>query len=266
MEHRRHMKNTLTAAQVAQYQRDGYIIISRPTFSAAKFARLKQHCETKFAQAADAQHGKPVSLIDCPHWQDPALFEWLLADEMLDLVEPLIGPDIGLFASHLLQKPATAGKRVPWHEDSAYWQKIWQPMVIASITVALEPSLPENGCLRVIPGTHHNGYSDYAPVPQQSDSLFAEEIKAEQYDESKAVDIVLQPNQASIHHVRIIHGSNPNQGASRRAVLTARYFPTTSKFGLDDFPIYLARGEDRAGNRYSDPRQTYARKPAVSTV
>jgi ectoine hydroxylase-related dioxygenase (phytanoyl-CoA dioxygenase family) len=261
-----HMRSTLNGTQVAQYQRDGYVIISRPTFSSAKFARLKQHCETKFARAAASQGGKPVSLIDCPHWQDPAMFEWLLADEMLDLVEPLIGPDIGLFASHLLQKPAAVGKRVPWHEDSAYWQKIWQPMVLASITVALEPSLSENGCLRVIPGTHHNGYSDYAPVANPDEQVFVEEIKAEQYDESKAVDITLQPNEASIHHVRIIHGSNPNQGRLRRAVLTARYFPTSAKFHLDDFPIYLARGTDRAGNRYSDPTQIYKRKPAVATA
>ncbi|MBM3278136.1 MAG: phytanoyl-CoA dioxygenase family protein, partial [Candidatus Handelsmanbacteria bacterium] len=74
------------------------------------------------------------------------------ADEILDLVEPLIGPDIAIFACHLLQKPPQIGKRVPWHEDSAYWKGRLDPIVVASITIALEPSTRENGCLEVLPG------------------------------------------------------------------------------------------------------------------
>jgi len=257
------MNHTLTKAELQKYERDGYVTLPRPTFAPAKFAKLKADCEERLEAERLGRQGRPITLIDCPHWQHLELFEWLLADEMLDLVEPIIGPDIGLFACHLLQKPAAVGKRVPWHEDSAYWGKILQPMVVASITVALEPSLPENGCLRVIPGTHHNGYSEYTPVANQ---VFMNEIKAGQYDESEAVDIVLQPNEASLHHGRIIHGSNPNQGGLRRAVFTARYFPTSSRFDLANFHIYLARGEDRAGNQYSDPRQVYNEKQPISTV
>ena len=57
--------------------------------------------------------------MDVPHFKHPELFEWLLADEVLDFVEAFIGPDIALWSSHFISKPPGDGKRVPWHEDSA---------------------------------------------------------------------------------------------------------------------------------------------------
>ncbi|MDB6093081.1 MAG: Protein involved in biosynthesis of mitomycin antibiotics/polyketide fumonisin [Verrucomicrobia bacterium] len=266
------MKNRLSRDQVEHYSRDGYLMIHEQIFSPEKFERVRNYCAGKFAEANKG--GDQPAIIDCPHWSDPRIFEFIFADEMLDLVEPLIGPDIGVFACHLLQKPAAVGKRVPWHEDSAYWKGALTPMEVASITIALEPSLPANGCLRVIPGTHVHGYSDYAEVARPDAEVFPIEIKRHQFDEAKAVDIALQPNEASIHHGKIIHGSNPNTGATRRAVLTVRYFPATVKFTPENHPhfaaakfnIYLARGQDRAGNRYADSTKSYVGGEPVHTA
>jgi ectoine hydroxylase-related dioxygenase (phytanoyl-CoA dioxygenase family) len=259
--------------EVDFYHRNGYVMLHRPIFSTEKFARMKSYLLGKLSQTS-SNGAPPAQLIDCPHWQDGKMFEWLLADEMLDIVEPLIGPDIGIFACHLLQKPPGVGKRVPWHEDSAYWKQVLKPMEVASVTIALEPSIKENGCLRVIRGSHANGYSDYEPVARPEEQVFPIEIKRAQYDESKAVDIELQPNEASVHHVRIIHGSNPNKGNLHRAVLTVRYFPTHVKFDPSSheyfhkrpFHIFLARGRDKAGNQYSEPGKTNDVLTGVSTA
>ncbi len=258
--------------EVERYRRDGYLVLNRPIFPRERFEALQPYLLRKLEQASDG--GAPSQLIDCPHWQDVGMFEWLLAAEMLDIVEPLIGPDIGIFACHLLQKPPGVGKRVPWHEDSAYWQQLLKPMEVASVTVALEPSIKENGCLRVIAGSHVNGYSDYEPVERPQEQIFPIEIKKAQCDESRAVDLELQPNEASVHHVRIIHGSNPNTGNLRRAVFTVRYFPTSVKFDQQSHPyfrerpfhIFLARGRDRAGNQYSEPGKTADGLQGVSTA
>jgi hypothetical protein len=266
------MNPIVTPDLVKSYGRDGYLILHRPVFSPEKFARVQAFCAGKFAEAN--QGANMPAIIDCPHWSDPRMFEWIFAPEMLDLVEPLIGPDIGVFACHLLQKPAAVGKRVPWHEDSAYWKGALTPMEVASITLALEPSLPANGCLRVIPGTQRHGYSDYAEVARPDTEVFPIEIRQAQMDETKAVDIDLQPNEASIHHGKIIHGSNPNTGSTRRAVLTVRYFPATVKFTPENHPhfaaakfnIYLARGRDRAGNKYADPTKSYRGGEPVHTA
>src|SRR5690349_17244800 len=133
----------LTPEQIAHYKREGYVIVEDPVLPEAKFNGLKNHFEAMLANLAPGQ--RPEGL-DCPHFVDLKLFEWLFSDEVLDLVEPLIGPDIALFASHFICKPKGDGKRVPWHEDSAYWGKTFDPMDVATVWLAIDPSTPENGC------------------------------------------------------------------------------------------------------------------------
>jgi ectoine hydroxylase-related dioxygenase (phytanoyl-CoA dioxygenase family) len=254
----------VTGAQAKAYNRDGYLVVKGPVLPPAVFRKLLAYAEEKYAEHAARAGGTAPSLIDCPHWSDPRVFEWLLADEMIAVVEPLIGPDIGIFACHLLQKPASVGKRVPWHEDSAYWKGALEPMTVASVTVSLLPSTKQNGCLSVIAGSHVNGYSDYEKVEKPDQQVFDSEIKAEQIDGSRAVDIELAPNDASVHDGKLIHGSAPNTGTMARSAFTVRYFPTTVKFVPDahehfrkGFQIYLARGKDKAGNTWSDPKKIY---------
>jgi hypothetical protein len=254
------MKHQLSEAQVKAFQQEGYLLLKQTILPQESLVRLKSLSVSKFAAYAEKAGGVAPSLIDCPHWSDPQLFEWLFAEEMLSLVEPLIGPDIAVFACHLLQKPPQVGKRVPWHEDSAYWKGRLEPIEVASISLSLDASTPENGCLCVLPGTHRHGYSDYAPVADPTKQIFGREVVPDQMDESSAVELVLEPNQACIHDGKIIHGSAPNLGQTGRSALTIRYFPTHVKFIVEknpNFQIYLAQGRDKAGNPYSDPTKAY---------
>jgi ectoine hydroxylase-related dioxygenase (phytanoyl-CoA dioxygenase family) len=261
------MDSRVSAEQARSYARDGYLVVKGPVFPQSVFNTIVTFSREKFAHAAAQNGGVAPSLIDCPHWSDTRLFDWLLSDEMISIVEPLIGPDIGIFACHFLRKPAAVGKQVPWHEDSAYWKGVLEPMEVASVTLSLEPSTKQNGCLSVIPGSHVNGYSEYVRVERPDQQMFDTEIKADQIDGSKAVDVELAPNDASVHAARLIHGSAPNTGTMARSAFTVRYFPTSVKFVpnanphfMRDFQIYLARGRDTAGNTYSDPKRVY--KPA----
>ena len=249
-------RGRLTAEQVRQFQDEGYVLPSQAVFSPAKFQALKDHFEQKLI-AWEQTSGKSPEHMDTPHFTDTTLFDWLLDEAVLDLVEPLIGPDIALFSSHFICKPAGKGKRVPWHEDSGYWKGRLEPMEVVTIWLAIDPSTPDNGCMRVVPGTHVNGFSEYEDVNDPGKEVFPTEIKGADRFEQQAVDCVLEPNQCSIHHAKCIHGSHANTGNQRRCGYTMRYMPTTAKL-VDDkrnenFQIYLARGRDRAGNRYADP-------------
>jgi hypothetical protein len=246
----------LDSTQVATYRRVGFLLYPDPVFPAAKFQKLKDHFEALLA-ALPAER-RPETM-DVPHFTAPALFEWLFAKEALDLVEPLIGPDIALFSSHFICKPKGDGKRVPWHEDSFYWQDMLAPMEVVTIWLAIDPSLPENGCMKVIPRTQGNGYSEYEPVDKKF-NVFETEIKRSQFDESTAVACILQPNHCSLHDGKLMHGSDPNRSAIRRCGYTMRYIPTSVKFNTEKYPwhqIYLARGRDLAGNTYADPAKNY---------
>jgi chlorinating enzyme len=254
------MKARLTTDQIAHYQSEGYVIPEETIYPEEKFQKLKLHFDAKLAALPSDQ--RPEGM-DVPHFKDPALFEWLFADEVLDLVEPIIGPDIALFSSHFICKPRGNGKRVPWHEDSAYWGTMLPtPMNVVTVWLAIDPSRLENGCMQVIPRTHNTGkmgFSDYDPT-DVSKNIFPTEVTKSQRDESKAVAIELEPNHASLHDARIIHGSEPNTSTLRRCGYTMRFMSSATLLSekVREFHhIYLARGRDLANQPYADPTRSY---------
>ena len=251
--------NRLSDEQIGEYRERGYLLMREPVFPRAKFQELTTLFEDKLARLpADV---RPENM-DVPHFTDVRLFEWLLADEVLDLVEPLLGPDLALFTSHFVCKPGGSGKRVPWHTDAAYWRTILSPMEVCTVWLAVDPSTTSNGCMYVIPGSHRLADADYEAVDPEA-NVFATEITRAQRDESKAVPLELEQNQASLHDGRLQHSSNANTAPGRRCGYTMRYISTRVKFSRENndyfkhHQIYLARGRDYAGNEYGDPTRTY---------
>jgi hypothetical protein len=250
----------LTPVQTAQYQNEGYLIYKEPTLPEDKFTGLKNYFETILAELPV---GERPEAMDVPHFMHPELLSWAFDDAVLDIVESITGPDIALFSSHFICKPTGNGKRVPWHEDSAYWKGRITPMEICTVWLAIDPSTRLNGCMKVIPRTHvegQKGYSDYDAVnPEQN--VFGSEIRASQRDDSKAVYIELDPNECSLHDARVMHSSEPNTSAIRRCGWTMRFCSSAVKFDADRFDgahvVYLARGRDLGGNSYADPTRSY---------
>ncbi|MCC2685287.1 MAG: phytanoyl-CoA dioxygenase [Paenibacillaceae bacterium] len=239
----------LSAEQVDFYHNQGYLLHHKPLFSPEKLDKLtgifEEHLARKGSKLSDE--------LDTPHFHDERLLEFLLADEVLDVVEPIIGPNIALWSSHFICKDPYVGRATPWHEDSAYWRRrVDHFNYIITVWLALDPSNKENGCMRVIPGTHRNGFSEYEAV-DATRNTFKSQIK--NVDESKAVYFELDRGECSLHDSRIIHGATANTSPHRRCGYTMRYFSTDIKVDTihprnDGFKIWLARGKDVAGNSY----------------
>lgn len=251
----------LTPQQAEAYHREGYLIFNQQLFSGERFAGLKNYFEQLLA---DLSPEVRPEAMDVPHFIYPKLHDWLLSDEVLSLVEPLIGPDIALFSSHFICKPRGNGKRVPWHEDSAYWKDRIDPMEVVTVWLAIDPSTKVNGCMKVIPRTHatgSRGYSTYEDV-DLARSVFATEIVKSQRDESRAVHVELQAGECSLHDARIMHGSDANTSDIRRCGYTMRYMSTRCRFNHEKHgnahKIFLAKGRDLSGNVYGDPGKSYA--------
>lgn len=243
----------LTPEQVQAYRQDGYVLFKQPVFAPETFERLKAIFEENLERyGADD--------LDTMHFRDPRLLEFLLSKEVLDLVEPVVGPNIGLWSSHFISKPAGVGKATPWHEDSAYWDGAISTMEgICTVWLALDKVDAANGAMKVIPGTHGNGFSAYEEV-SMSDNIFNRRIKPELVDTDRAVIFELEPGEASLHEARIIHGADANTSSRRRAGYTMRYFPLSSQVLLDklnqdrgwNHKLWLARGVDLANNRFEN--------------
>lgn len=247
----------LTADEVQRFHEQGYLLPKFQVFQdPTEFKALQDTFEELLVKWQADPRAKSPEHMDTPHFLYPELFHWAFHPDVLAMVEPILGSDLALFSSHFICKPPAKGKRVPWHEDSAYWKGRLDPMRVVTVWLAIDPSTPDNGCMRLIPGTHSNGFSDYGEVDNVAGNVFDTEIKAGSYDESKAIDCVLEPGQCSLHEGRIIHGSNANTGAMRRCGWTLRFIPTDVKFinpSNDGFQVYLAKGQDKAGNTYGDP-------------
>ncbi len=246
-----HLAQQITDADVAAYRRDGYFLYHAQVFPPDKLARLTELFEE---HVAGLKEGQRTDELDTPHFRDHRLLEFLLADEVLDLVESFIGPNIGLWSSHFISKEPRVGRATPWHEDSSYWQGRADRMDgIVTVWLALDKATEDNGCMRVIPGSHlAGGSSDYEQVDRAA-NLFGSQIKPEQIDESKAVAFELERGECSLHEARLIHGAKPNTSDTRRCGYTMRYFDTATRFDPvrnARHKLWLARGRDLGNNRY----------------
>src|SRR4051794_13651663 len=244
---------TATGIDVEKFRREGYLLPQRQLFSEEKLGELEHIFNEHLSDKGD----KLSDELDTPHYRDARLLDFLLSDEVLDTVEPLIGPDIALWSSHFISKDPFTGRATPWHEDSAFWEGRFDAYDhIVTIWLALEnPSTTENGCMRVIPGSHLNGgFSDnYVPTDMTEQTFHAGPAGV---DEDQAVYFELQRGGFSMHDGRIGPGAKPNTSAIRRTGYTMRYFPSSVK--MQDVPqnegwkIWLARGRDLAGNSYAN--------------
>src|SRR3954452_24749757 len=165
----------LTPQDVAFFRENGYYLNREPIFSPDKFAGLQTIFDEHLADKGD----KLSDELDTPHFRDPRLLDYLLSDEVLDLVEPLVGPDIALWRSNFISKDPFTGRATPWHEDSAFWEgRLSEYDRIVTVWLALCPSNRENGCMRVIPGSHlEGGFSEYRPTDMTTQTFHAEIVQ-----------------------------------------------------------------------------------------
>jgi len=237
------MGKRLTAAQIEGYERDGYVS-PVPVLSPAETAHFRQ----AFEEVAARLGGRPLAQ-SLGHSQ--AYFRWAydLATHpaILDAVEDLLGPDILVWTVSIFPKYPRDPGYISWHQDGTYWGL--DSTRVTTAWVALTDSSVDNGCMRVVPGSHRRPIlphrDTYAPENRLSRG---QEIEVA-VDEREAVDIVLRPGEMSLHHVNIIHGSNPNPSDRSRIGFAPRYTtPSTRQVDGEPPTAILARGRDAHGH------------------
>ena len=153
---------------------------------------------------------------------------------LLDCLEQLMGPNILLTSTRIFYKHGQTTSYVGWHQDGIT-QRIEDGRAPA-IWLGLTAATVENGCLRVVPRSHHFGLvhhdssPDLPPLPDADksfDSWPQEELSGRiaevpsNYD--APFDLVMRAGEMSIHHPVILHGSNPNLSPEPRIGLSASY-------------------------------------------
>lgn len=236
----------LTEAAVRQYREHGYYAPIR-VLSTDEARQLRGRLEAFEADGPIAGKLRHKSHL---------LFTWLndliRHPRILDAVEDVIGPNILCWGSSFFIKEARNPAFVSWHQDSTYWGL--DPADVVTAWVALSDSVAANGAMRVIPDSHKLDQVAHRDT-FRTDNLLSrgQEIMVD-VDEAQAVMLELQAGEMSLHHVRLIHGSDPNPSDLRRIGFAIRYIPTSVRqvAGSHDSAT-LVRGVDTY--HHFDPEQ-----------
>ncbi|MCQ6559350.1 phytanoyl-CoA dioxygenase family protein [Paenibacillus mendelii] len=242
----------LLSAAKDKYQQDGYVAIQN-VLDADLIKEAQEHVEWLLQKNPGT---RPENLGNDLMTDDPFWVRLVSDDRLLDIAQQFIGPDIALFASHYICKPPYDGKAVLWHQDGSYWPL--EPMNVVTLWLAVDDSVVENGCLRVIPGTQTMDIQQVRPNTAV-DNVLESEVDPALVDESKAVDIILKAGGVSVHNPNIIHGSEPNHSALRRCGLTIRYIPATTKIVTKTqwASAFMLRGQEVPGINSYLPKPKY---------
>ena len=165
---------TLTPGQVEAYRNDGYVVVrsalpKRSVFqlreAADSFAeqalRLSGDTDAIELDDAAALAGGPARIrrIKSPHLHHDAFAAMLAHPPLLDMVEALIGPDIRWHHTKLNAKQPCGSGHVEWHTDWGYYPHTNDDLL--EISIALDRSTEDSGCLRVVPGSHRGPVLDH---------------------------------------------------------------------------------------------------------
>lgn len=252
------MSSSLSATQVDQYRRDGYVA-PLPGLTAAQAASVWSDVET-FGR----RHGLREAhvLRNKAHLKMPSLTSVVTDPRILDHVEGILGPDILCWGSSLFIKEPGGPEIVAWHQDSYYWDMTPDDVCVAWL--ALVESTPENGAMRVLPGSHQAPALVHRASPDGSPNmLFTHEEAAAEVDEAATRCCVLAAGELSLHHMGVLHGSGPNLSTGRRAGYSITYLAPHVRHGGKRNSALLVRGEDRYRHFAADPVATVEMDPTI---
>jgi len=238
----------LTPEQVSAYHRDGYVFPVR-VMEPQDAAYYRRCLETHEAQA-----GRPLQ-GNFRH-KTHLLFTWADAlvhhPAILNAVEDVIGPDILCWTTNFFIKEAASPGFVSWHQDSTYWGL--DPDDVITAWVAFTDVTPENGYMQFIPGSHKIEQLPHVDTFHRDNLLSRGQEISVDVDKSKAVGIPLKAGEMSLHHIKLVHGSDANRTDDRRIGLAIRYIPTYVRQTKVRDSAILVRGSDRYQHFDYEPR------------
>lgn len=237
-----------------RYARDGYVS-PLDVLDAAEVGRLRAAYDALEAAERDADGIAWHKKLQGRHFDQRFVWEAAVDPRVLDLASAVLGEDLLLMSTHFFCKYPAAdadGHFVAWHQDTAYWGL--EPATALTVWLAIDDSNPDNGCMQVVAGSHHGGITAHGKSSRANNLLASNQaIDEAAIDPAAVVALELRPGQASLHHGRIVHGSEPNRSSARRCGLTLRYISPDVRQARPNnvggwWRPVLVRGSDRHGH------------------
>ena len=228
----------LTSNQLKQYEDEGFVS-PIDIFSKKKAKEIRNEIEL-------IEKDMPKELEKSgrynAHLISPLLDEVTHNPKILDAVESLIGKNILVCGTTLFIKNPFVKGFVSYHQDAKYiglepynWVTAW---------VAITESNEENGCMRMWSGSHKDNLKDHDQMFNEG-NLLTRGQTINNVPKEKVKSLVLKAGQMSLHHPKVVHGSELNKSNDRRiGFVIQSYIGTNVKQVLGKNSVQLARGVD----------------------
>ena len=168
--------STAAASTAERFQRDGFVVV-QDLYTPTEMRQCKDAMLDFIRDGAPAENDRGQRMEDSgiAVWMDtdiPAYFRALLASPASPLLRVVGSSDIMQPAGEvefLSAKPVLKTGKVefasPWHQDWMYWRGSTK----ISVWLAVDDATEENGCLKVLPGSHrhelvHGGHQEKVRV------------------------------------------------------------------------------------------------------
>lgn len=218
------------AADIKFYHDNGYVLVKK-LFGQDKITKgLIAIDEILLRNDADKNSEKEpkdstvVRRIWSPTQKHETFVELAEDKQLLDVVQSLIGENILFHYSKLNMKGPRVGSIVEWHQDFSYYPHTNTDLL--TVLIFLDDANKENGCLRVIPGSHRKGL-----LSHDIDGFFRGKLS--DIDEDDAVYIEAEAGDVLFLHCLCMHASAVNSSPVPRRTFLPAYR------SADAFPIYF---------------------------
>jgi ectoine hydroxylase-related dioxygenase (phytanoyl-CoA dioxygenase family) len=156
---------TLSAAEVLQFDQQGYVIIE-DVMDAATVTSVTEEIDAFMAEVeadlADRPGGRDgiselgaITFADGLLPESPLLRRLSRNEQILGICLDLLGPDVNVYWDNAVYKDSRKPRRFPWHQDSGYG--FVQPQHFLTFWIALNEAHVNNGCPWIVPGLHTKG-------------------------------------------------------------------------------------------------------------
>jgi ectoine hydroxylase len=183
-----------------------------------------------YVEAAGAtlqyEHGAPHALrvVEPFHHLDASLERLIDDPRLVEPMRDLVGSErVALWTDKLNLKRPREGSRFRWHQDSPYWAHACPHLDrLPNVMLALDDASPENGCFRVIRGSHRRGLLPGCEGDGVLGPLFTHPDAFELADQ---VPAAVEAGSLVFFSPHTVHGSEPNRSDRPRRALVITYQP-----------------------------------------
>ena len=240
------MPASLTQEQVKHFQEKGYAY----PFDAIGEAEARDYVERLDSYDEPLGEEAQKQLKIKAHVAAPWISDLARNPKILDAVESLLGPNILLFGASVFSKNARDPRFVSWHQDAAYYGL--DPQEEITCWVGLTDADAENGCMRVMPGSHLEADAMHDET-YEAENMLGRGQTIRGVDDGKSEFMPVKAGQFSMHHERAWHASSPNPSDRRRVGVSFFYMPAHTRSLLGRRTATLVRGTDDYGHWDAEP-------------